>query len=51
MPIVAPTYLVDSSSQQWLIACDNNGLIQITAVSGKIAFSALFLTDITTSQI
>jgi hypothetical protein len=51
LPTVTPTYLIDTSSQLWQVACINSGLLTTTAVgSGSPVYTGIFLNDITISQ-
>lgn len=47
MPLVLPTYLVDTSGQQWLVRTDNNAVPQVVPVSGVPAVSFLYLNSVT----
>lgn len=47
MPLVLPTYLADSSGQQWLLRTDNNAVPQTVPVSGVLAVPFLYLNSVT----
>lgn len=45
MANVAPTYLVDTSGQQWQLAATNDGRYSTNKVSGQVAVAAILLAD------
>lgn len=50
MPLVNPTYLVDTGSQQWQLDCTDAGLIRTSPVSGHLAFASILINDLVGTQ-
>lgn len=50
MPLVAPTYLVDTGGQQWQLDATDAALIRTSPISGHSAFASILINDLVGSQ-